>query len=110
VPFYVDGTGSLIITADRFTAILCDNARKVSDPAPSLFEGMMAYTGRYQLQGNDTVVIDVDVAWHPSWQNTKQTRHFKIADDALSIISALQDHPKYPGRMGRGVVNWTREK
>jgi hypothetical protein len=109
VPVYVDGCGSLIITAERFAAILCDKARKVSDPVPSLFEGMMAYSGRYQLQGDDTVVVGVDVAWHPSWLGTKQTRHFKMTDQTLAIISSLQEHPKYPGRMGRGVINWTRE-
>jgi hypothetical protein len=109
VPVYTDGCGSLIITPKRFAAILSDNARKTDDPANSLFEGMMAYTGRYELQGADTVVIDVDVAWHPSWLGTKQTRHFKITDEKLAIVSSIQEHPKYPRRMGRGVINWTRE-
>ncbi len=110
VPVYADGCGSLIITADRFGAILCDKARKADDPVNSLFEGMMAYTGRHHLQDADIVIIDVDVAWHPSWLGTKQTRHFKITGEKLAIVSSLQEHPKYPGRMGRGVIDWTREK
>jgi hypothetical protein len=105
---YVDGQGSLIITPKRFTAILSDNSRKSTDDPASMFEGMMAYTGRYQADGN-RVVTTVDVAWHPSWIGSKQTRYFTIEDDRLSIISAVQEHPKHPGRKCRGVINWKRE-
>ena len=52
---------------------------------------------------------DVDVAWHPSWLGTKQTRYFKIEGDMLSIITPPGQHPKYPGRTVRGVLTWKRE-
>lgn len=107
---YADACGSLIITADgRMAAILADNARQLTDAPSSLFDRMMAYTGRYRVQGDDTFVVDVDVAWHPSWLGTEQTRYFKVEGDMLSIISAPQEHPKYPGRTLRGVITWTRE-
>ena len=107
---YEDANGSLIITPDgRFAAILVDNARREEDPPSSLFKGMMAYTGRYRLQGDETVVVDVDVAWHPSWVGSKQTRHFTIKEGVLSIISTPQQHPKHPGRTLRGIISWTRE-
>jgi Lipocalin-like domain len=109
-PVYDDAKGSLIITPDgRFVAILADNARREDDQPSVLFDRMMAYTGRYRLQSEDTVVVDVDVAWHPSWLGTKQTRHFTIKDGTLSIISPLQQHPKYPGRTLRGIISWRRE-
>ena len=66
-------------------------------------------TGRYRLQGEDTVVVDVDVAWHPSWVGSKQTRHFIIKDGMLSIISAPVQHPKHAGQLVRGIINWRRE-
>jgi hypothetical protein len=107
---YDDGKGSLIITPDgRFVAILADNARTENDQPSVLFDRMMAYTGRYRLQGEDTVVVDVDVAWHPSWVGSKQTRHFIIKDGMLSIISAPVQHPKHAGQLVRGIINWRRE-
>jgi hypothetical protein len=107
---YEDASGSLIITPDgRFAAILADNARREEDPPSSLFKGMMAYTGRYRLQGDETVVVDVDVAWHPSWVGSRQTRHFTIKEGVLSITSTPLQHPKHPGRTPRGVISWTRE-
>jgi Lipocalin-like domain len=108
---YDDAKGSLIITADgRFVAIVADNARTENDQPSVLFDRMMAYTGPYQLKGEDTVVIDVDVAWHPSWVGSEQTRHFIIKDGMLSIISTPVQHPKHPGQLVRGVINWRREK
>jgi hypothetical protein len=107
---YDDAKGYLIITPDgRFVAILADNARKGDDQPNVLLDRTMAYTGPYQLQGEDTVVVDVDVAWHPSWVGSKQTRHFIIKDGMLSIISTPVQHPKHPGQLVRGVINWKRE-
>ena len=107
---YDDAKGSLIITPDgRFVAILADNARREDDQPSVLLDRMMAYTGPYQLQGEDTVVIDVDVAWHPSWVGSKQTRHFTVKDGTLSIISLPLQHPQHPGRTLRGVISWMRE-
>jgi hypothetical protein len=100
--------GSLIITADgRMLAILADNGRQPNDPPGSLFDRMI-YSGPCHVQG-DSFTTDVDVAWHPSWLGTKQTRYFKIEGDKLSIISAPTQHPKYPSRTGRGVLTWKRE-
>ena len=102
--------GSLIITADgRMLALLADNARQLDDPPGSLFERMMAYSGPCRVEGDDCFTTDVDVAWHPSFLGTKQTRYFKIEGDMLSIITPPGQHPKYPGRAVRGVLTWRRE-
>ena len=102
--------GSLIITADgRMLTLLADNGRQPNDPPGSLFDRMMAYSGPCRVQGDDCFTTDVDVAWHPSWLGTKQTRYFKIEGDMLSIITAPTQHPKYPGRTIRGVITWKRE-
>jgi Lipocalin-like domain len=108
VQAYADGQGSLIITAERFSAIVSDNSRKLTGAPASFFEGMMAYTGLYSVEGN-AIVVNVDVAWHPAWVGSKQIRYFTIEDDELSIVSAVQEHPKHPGRKGRGVIYWRRE-
>ena len=107
---YDKACGFLIITPNgRMAAILADNGRQLDDPAGSLFDRMMAYSGRYRIQGDDVFVVDVDVAWHPSWLGTEQTRLFKIEDDKLAIISAPLTHPKFPGQTVRGVITWRRE-
>jgi Lipocalin-like domain len=107
---YDEGKGSLIITPDgRFVAILADNARREDDQPSVLFDRMMAYTRRYHLEGDDTVVVDVDVAWHPSWVGSKQTRRFILKDGILSIISTPLQHPQHPGQLVRGVISWKRE-
>jgi hypothetical protein len=107
---YSNACGSLIITEDgRMFAILADNARQLNDPPSSLFDRMMAYTGRYHIESDDAFVVEVDVSWQPSWLGTDQRRYFKIEGDMLWIISAPQQHPKHPGRTIRGIITWRRE-
>ena len=84
---YDQPCGSLIITPDgRMLAIVADNGRQLNDPSSSLFDRMMAYSGPCHVS-DDCFTTDVDVAWHPSWLGTKQTRYFKIEGDMLSIIT-----------------------
>jgi hypothetical protein len=107
---YEKPTGFIVATADgRFTAILADSARLPSDAPGVLFDGMMAYSGRYRLQGEGCFITTVDVAWHPTWVGTEQKRYFKLDGDTLSIISPPQQHPKVPGQLVRGVIVWKRE-
>jgi len=46
---------------------------------------MMAYTGRYRLQGDGCLITTVDSAWQPAWLGTGQVRLFKIEGDTLSV-------------------------
>jgi hypothetical protein len=106
---YDQAAGSLIISADgHMSAIVADSARQPNDPPSSLFDRMMAYSGPCRIQGDDSFTTDVEVAWHPSWLGTEQTRYFKIERDRLSIITAPGQYPKYPGRTVRGVLTWRR--
>jgi Lipocalin-like domain len=101
--------GFLILTADgRAIALLTAGTRLPDMAADVLFDRMMAYSGRYRLQG-DSFITAVDTAWHPAWVGTEQTRFFKVEGDTLSIKSPFQDHPKFPGRRIRGVVVWRKE-
>jgi Lipocalin-like domain len=102
--------GFLIITADgRMMTLLTASDRAQDAPAGSLFDRMMAYSGRYRLEGDDRFVAVVDVAWYPTWVGTEQTRFFKLDGETLSIISAPVEHPAFPGRRIRGVIVWRRE-
>ncbi len=92
----------------RMMAIITARDRGDRDAA-GLFQGMMAYSGRYRLDGADRFVTSVDAAWHPSWVGTEQARSFRIEGDALSIFTDEAPHPLYPGKRGHGVLVWDRE-
>jgi hypothetical protein len=98
---YDQPSGYIIFTADgRMMTVLADSAREPSDAPSSLFDRMMAYSGRHRLQSDDCFIVTVDVAWRPSWIGTEQTRYFKLDGDIFSIVSP---------QTIRGVIVWKRE-
>jgi hypothetical protein len=104
-------SGYLILTEARMMAIVTRSDRmppKEDADGAALFKTMMAYTGTYRVEGDDKFITDVDLAWHPAWNGTQQARFFKVDGDALSITTAQQNHPMFPGRTGRGVITWKR--
>ena len=105
-------SGYMIHTDEgRVMAILtrADRAPPKEDADGSaLFKTMMAYTGTCRTEGDDKFITNVDLAWHPAWNGTEQTRVFKLEGDTLSITTAQQANPMLAGRMGRGIITWTR--
>jgi hypothetical protein len=104
--------GRLILTSagDMMTILTSAGLTPESDQANAgrLFEAMMAYAGKFRVEG-DKFTVSCDLAWHPAWVGTEQVRFFKLDGDKLSIRSGKQTHPKHPGRMGCGVIDWCRE-
>ena len=100
--------GLLIVTDRRFTAILTAGDRPRDADRATLFDRMTAYSGAYRVEA-DKIIVTIDIAWHPSWLGTEQTRFFKLDVDKLSIISAPTQHPKFPDKPVRGIVTWQRE-
>lgn len=105
--FGVDPLGHVVISDDRIMSIITSRDRAGKDDA-SLFETMMAYSGAYHVEDEVKLVIKVDAAWHPAWVGTEQVRFFRVDGDALSITTAWQTHPKFPGRTARGVLTTQR--
>lgn len=70
----------------------------------------MCYAGKYRLEGNSEFTTTVTAAWHPSWIGTEQVRFFDVKGNALTITTAMQTHPNFPGRKGRGIVMWHKAK
>lgn len=105
-------SGFLILTENgRLMAILtsANRAAPTNDgERAALFESMMAYSGKFRIEGEDKFITAVDLAWHPAWSGTEQTRFFKLDGDTLSITTAPQIHPLFPERVGRGVLVWQR--
>jgi hypothetical protein len=105
-------SGYLIHTNEgRMMAIVTRSDRappKEDADGAALFQSMMAYTGNCRVEGDDKFITSVDLAWHPAWNGTDQTRFFKVSGDTLTITTAQQTHPRFPGRVGRGILTWTR--
>jgi hypothetical protein len=103
-------SGYIMINEDgHVMAFLADSTRKPpQNPSDSaaLFSNMMCYAGKYRLNGNSECIFSITAAWHPSWIGTDQVRFFDIKGNTLSITTAEQTHPNFPGRKGRGIVMW----
>ena len=106
-------TGRLTLTRGGgwMTILTATDRRPATDHASvaALFESMMAYSGKFRIEGDDRIIVSVDLSWHPAWIGTEQVRFFKIEGDRLSIRSGLQTHPARPGKSVYGVIGWQRE-
>lgn len=101
----------LFLPGGRMATLISNSGRtppKTDAEAAALFRGLSAYSGRYRIEGA-RVLVEVDVAWHPDWEDTRQWRNVSIEGDRLTLTTDLQDHPAHPGRPLRGIVVWTRE-
>lgn len=103
--------GYLIYTPQgRMMALLVHETRsppKVDEDRINLHKYMVAYSGRYTVEG-DKVVHHVDVSWNEGWTGTDQVRFVKIEGDRLTITTAPMKDP-ITGAEVRGVVVWERE-
>jgi hypothetical protein len=101
--------GRLIVTgAGDFMTIITSEDRALQRDSARLFDTMMGYAGKFRLDDNK-IIISCDLSWYPDWVGTEQVRFFELHCDKLSIRSAMQTHPRYPDRLGYGVIDWTRE-
>ncbi len=102
--------GRILVTegGDFMTVITSSDRAALSDAA-QLFKTMMAYAGKFRIEG-DKLVIRCDVSWHPVWAGTEQVRFFSLDGDRLTLRSPKQAHPQYPDRLGHGVIDWQRER
>ena len=107
-----DPAGYIFITPDKHMMTIITAKDRVSADSESgtaaLFNSMMAYSGPFRIEGEDQFVTDVEVSWHPGWVGTEQARTFAVTDDVLSITTAETLHPLFPGRKGRGILEWRK--
>jgi hypothetical protein len=79
-----------------------------SSEMATLFKSMIAYTGRWSIDG-EKIVTHVDGAWDPSWVGTEQARYYTFDGRTLSVRTAPLDHPAFPGQKAIGYVDWQRD-
>jgi lipocalin-like protein len=98
-----EGRSMVVTTAENRRAGMGDTERA------ALHKSMLAYTGKYRIEGSDLVVIP-DVSWNEEWNGTEQRRHFKIEGDRLLIESAPAPSILFPGKKEVRRIVWEREK
>jgi hypothetical protein len=110
-PFGPDPRGSIIFTRDgRMMTVITASRRApptTETDMAAAFRGMMAYTGHFSVE-RDRVVTEVDAAWNPTWEGTRQVRIAEVTSDRLTLTSEVQEHPLHPGRKLRGIIVWAR--
>src|SRR5215470_15883285 len=104
--------GYLIYTPQgRMMALIVHETRsppKVDEDRINLHKYMVAYSGRYTVEG-DKVVHHVDVSWNEAFTGTDQVRFVKVEGDRLTITTAPAKNP-FTGVESTGVLVWEREQ
>ena len=98
-----EGRSIVVTTAENRRAGM-GNAERAA-----LHKSMLAYSGRYRIEGNDFITV-VDVSWNEEWNGTEQRRHFRIEGDKLFIETAPARSIVYPGKTDFRRIVWEREK
>jgi len=111
-PYGENPRGVLMLDASgRMAAVITPRADAIpateADRAKA-FERLVAYSGRYRLEGT-RFVTDVDVSWLPQWVGMPQARNFALNDDHLDVISEPISLPFAGGALAKGVLTWARE-
>jgi len=98
-----EGRSIVVTTAENRRAGMGDAERA------ALHKSMLAYSGRYRIEGNDFITV-VDVSWNEEWNGTEQRRHFRIEGDKLFIESAPGPSIISPGKTDFRRIVWQRDK
>jgi hypothetical protein len=93
--------GGVVVTpGGRLMAIVTSAGRQPAQTDAErvvLFRSVAAYSGQARLEDDGRFVTNVDVTWDPAWQGV-QERFFSIEGDILTVRTAHQTHPSFPGR------------
>jgi pyridoxine/pyridoxamine 5'-phosphate oxidase len=104
--------GYLILTREgRAMALTTAQSRTAGDgdaERAALHKSMLAYTGRYRVDG-DEFVTTVDASWNEAWNGTEQRRRFRIDGNRLIIESAPAPSILFPGKVDYRRIVWERE-
>ena len=98
-----EGRSIVVTTAEDRRAGMSDDQRA------ALHKSMLAYSGRYRVEGDDFITI-VEVSWNEEWNGTEQRRHFRIEGDKLFIESAPAPSIISPGKTDFRRMVWQRDK
>ena len=106
--FGADPMGTLVMTPDhRLIALITAKGRQASDSEAALFKSALAYAGPFRIEA-DQIITTVEVAWHPAWVGSEQSRAFDLQNGILSLKTPVTQHPLFPGQEACGVLTWRK--
>ena len=76
--------------------------------AAELFQGLLAYAGRYSVDG-DTVTHHVDISWNEAWTGQDMVRIAKFDGDRVQLSTRPSPDP-VNGRMSVRTMTWQKIK
>jgi hypothetical protein len=104
-------TGYIIFTPEgRMAVVITNEGRKAPNTdqdRAGLFSSLVAYTGRYRVDG-DKWITTVDVSANPALVGTEQTRTFRVTGDRLQEMTAWAALPD--NRMARFIITYEQAK
>jgi len=111
-PFGASPNGYLILGSDgRMMALLTSKERAAGQKdgdVTALFRSMMAYTGRYRVEGNQ-FITKVDASWNQSWNGSEQVRFWNLDRDRLVVKNQWAPSATVPGGpMAQATATWER--
>lgn len=102
--------GYIVITRERFTAILTAERRKAgmtTDDKAALLDSLFAYSGRYTVDGQ-RLTTHVDVAWNEAWTGTDQVRLWSREGSQLMLSTEPMPDPRNLGKVMIGKLVWVK--
>jgi hypothetical protein len=100
-PFGDDAKAMVIYEANGYVATIFTRtdrkpphaAQATDQEAADLYRGMIAFAGRYEIDGN-RLIYRPEISWNEAWNGTTQERVIEVSEDRLetnsvSVISAL---------------------
>ena len=84
VIYTADGHVATIFTATGRAAPA--GTRPTESEAAQLFRTMVAFAGRYEVNGRELVYYP-EITWNEAWNSTRQVRTFELLGDLLKISS-----------------------
>ncbi|MGV1758370.1 lipocalin-like domain-containing protein [Rhizobium sp. A22-96] len=112
-PWGAKPNGHLIFGSDgRMMVLVTAEAREpgnTDERLLGLFRTLMAYTGRYRIDGN-RFITKIDSSWNEAWNGSEQERFYKLDGDTLEVSTAWMPNPLVTGNpIGRAVLSFRRE-
>jgi Lipocalin-like domain len=107
--------GRLAITPDGYLIIIMTRANrgpaKTSDEKASLLDSMLAYSGKYTIEG-DRITTRIDMSWNEVFNGAlqNQTRFFSLENNRLILRTGLIASALRPGQKGDSILVWERER
>jgi hypothetical protein len=105
--------GRLVMTPEHtMAAYLSKPDRKPPSneaEAAALLSSMIAYTGRFRLEGDRFITV-VDGAWTEIFKANEQVRYVTVDGDRLSIRTPEQPSGTMPGKRITSTLLWERER